>query len=294
MIETTQHGYRVWTTAQARARFGRNGMALAVRTGLLTQPWRGVLIRATDRGDPPTMAAAALLAAGPEAALSGPTAARMYGCTALDSPRVHVTVPYTRWIRTRGGLVVHHDRFGPDDVVELDGLRVMVLDYVLAEILCSQPESVAMDCVEEAFAELAPSLHAELRNRIRTRLQRRDDRRGTNTAALLLDLTDPLPTAQPDPAFTAAAVGAADVARQDVAPPDVSSADANSDGVIAAGVIPAGTSAESVVPQGNGLEDVAGFVGAPDVAQGGAHLADGGAGGEGATHRVQQVAVAGG
>lgn len=288
MIETTQHGYRVWTTAQARARFGRNGMALAVRTGLLTQPWRGVLIRATDRGDPPTMAAAALLAAGPEAALSGPTAARMYGCTALDSPRVHVTVPYTRWIRTRGGLVVHHDRFGPDDVVELDGLRVMVLDYVLAEILCSQPESVAVDCVEEAFAELAPSLHAELRNRIRTRLQRRDDRRGTNTAALLLDLTDPLPASPPDPTVTSADAVAADVARPGVVPTDSTPTNA-ADGVIAAGVIP-----EDVVPQGKTLEDVAGFVGAPDVAQGGAHLADGGAGGEGATHRVQQVAVAGG
>lgn len=258
MIETTHPGYRVWTAEQARARFGRNGVALAVRSGLLVRPWPGVLIRETDRGDPPTMAAAALLAAGPEAALSGPTAARMYGCTAIDSPGVHVTVPYSRWIRSRGGLVVHHDRFGPDDVVELDGLRVMVLDYVLAEILCTQPESVAITCVDEAVGAIAPSLRTELRDRIRSRLNRRDDRRGTNVAAVLLGLTDPLPITRPTPAA-----------------PDIAVLD-------------------DVVSENVVLEDVPGFVGAPDVAQGGAHLADGGAGGKGAAHRVEQVAVAGG
>lgn len=190
MIENSERRYRVWTSAEARAALGKHGLDAAVRVGRLTRPWPGVVIRTRDRGDPATMAAAGLLAAGADAALSGPTAARMFGCTALTDPKIHVTVPYSRWVRSRGGLVVHHDRFTPEDVVELDGLAVMTLDYVLAELLCTQRGPTALACVDQALATLPASLHEELRDRVRGRLDRRDDRRGTVAATMLIELAD--------------------------------------------------------------------------------------------------------
>lgn len=165
-------------------------MDTAVRSGRLTRLWSGVLVRTVDLNDPATLAAAALLAAGPEAALSGPTAARMYGCTAIASPKTHVTVPYSRWIRSRGSLVVHHDRFGHDDVVELDGLRVMTLDYTFAELLCTERKPTALACVDQVLGTLPATVHEEVRAQISRRLRRRDDRRGTIAAGVLIELAD--------------------------------------------------------------------------------------------------------
>lgn len=190
MIENLEGRQPVWTSAEAQTRLGKHRLDAAVRTGRLTRPWPGVVIRTIDRNDPATMAAAALLAAGPDAALSGPTAARMFGCTAIDSPKTHVTVPYSRWVRSRGGLVVHHDRFPRDDVVELDGLRVMTLDYVVTELLCTERKSTALACVDQALATLPAALHEEMRDRIIDRLRRRDDRRGTISAGFLIEVAD--------------------------------------------------------------------------------------------------------
>lgn len=132
--------------------------------------------------------------AGPEAALTGPTAAEIYGWTPLTSTDVHVAVPYSRWPRNRAGLVVHHDPFQPEDVVLLDGLRVLAPEHVLAELLCGRTHRAGFACADQAFRSLPPELQDDLRHQIGHRLRARANPRGIDQAWALLDLV----TGQPE------------------------------------------------------------------------------------------------
>jgi Protein of unknown function (DUF559) len=184
-IDSLHGAYRRRDLATA---LGEHGLRAALRDGMLMQLWPGVVVRRGRALELPTRAAAAVLFVGDGAALSGPTAASLYGCTAADGPDVHVTVPYSRWVRRRPGLVVHHDRVGEHDVGELLGLPVLVFDLVIAELLCTQPRRLALACADQAIASVGPAQANQFIEAVQERLNRRDDRRGTARGTVLLSL----------------------------------------------------------------------------------------------------------
>lgn len=159
-----------------------------MRVGRLRELWTGVLIPPDRVLDPLTRASAALWFAGEGAVLSGPTAALAHGCTAADGQRVHVTVPYTRYLRRRPGLRMRQGQVCEEDVVELAGLRVFVLDQVIAELLRRDGDATALACLDQALAGLASPYRARFRATVGGRLARQVDRRGVARAELLLDL----------------------------------------------------------------------------------------------------------
>ena len=171
-----------------RESLGATVLRAALLNRVLLQPWRGVIILASRETDPLTRAAAGLLAAGTEAVLSHDTAAALHGCSVLATHEVHVTVPYSHWAKSRNGLVVHHDRFAPEDVEERNGLPVLGLEPVLAEVLCTRTPWRALACLDQALTGLDPGQAKRLIAQIDRRLADRDDRRGTRTAEALLCL----------------------------------------------------------------------------------------------------------
>ena len=164
-----------------------------IRHGTLLSFGRRVLIERALALDLPTRAAAGLLLAGPHTVLTSHTAALLHGCTAADAGTVHVLSGYPRQVHRRPGLVVHNGRFSEDDVIELDGLRTLALDRVIADMLCRCPRDTALACADQALAGLRadfrPAFKAELVNRIAAR----PDPRGRRRGAVLLDLATGLP-----------------------------------------------------------------------------------------------------
>lgn len=167
---------------------GQRAVRSALRSGRLRASWTGVLIEADRALDRRTLAAAALFACGPEAVISGPTAAYLHGCTALDDQRTHVLLPYGLKPRQRAGLVVHHSDPFYEDIVELDQLRLLVLDRVLCDLLCVARPRDALAATDQALASLPAERREVFRCQLRERLARRPDPRGTVRAARLLGL----------------------------------------------------------------------------------------------------------
>ena len=167
---------------------GRYRVRAALRRGELVPLWAGVLVDADRATELTSLAAAALLAAGPEAAITGPTAANFYGCTSLPATPVHVIVPYEHWLRSRPGLVVHNGRCFEPDVEEIEGLRVLGLEAVLAQLLCTARPADALAVADEALSQVPEPLRADLRSRVHARVRRREDPRGTVRGASVLDL----------------------------------------------------------------------------------------------------------
>jgi len=134
------------------------------------------------------------VSAGPRAALCGVTAAQLHGCGSVASPGTHVLVPYGHEIHSRGGLIVHHGRGIPDDVQTIDGLRVLALDRVIADLLCLLPcrgrAQDALAVLDQALRR-AGDAHDSLRKSVADRLAKRPDIRGTVLARGLLDLGSP-------------------------------------------------------------------------------------------------------
>ena len=56
---------------------------------------------------------------------------------------MHLTLPYSRWVRRRPGLVIHHDRFAKEDVTELHGLPIFAFDLVISDVLCTASRRLA-------------------------------------------------------------------------------------------------------------------------------------------------------
>ncbi|WP_410569328.1 DUF559 domain-containing protein [Amycolatopsis sp. cmx-4-61] len=167
---------------------GRRKVLEGLERGVLSQPWRGVVVHAADLLKLPTRAAAALLAVGPPAALAGVTSLALHGISAADEREIHVTVPYSRRIRSRAGLVVHQGGFRDHDVIEIDGLATFLLDRALADFLCDGDKRAAFSAVDEAMRGLPTDHRAKLRENVRDRLSDRRDRRGIHRALMLLDL----------------------------------------------------------------------------------------------------------
>jgi hypothetical protein len=138
--------------------------------------------------DPDTRAAAALLAAGPTAALTGLTAAWLQGCPAAATPVVHVAVPYSSSLRTQEGLIVHQGRRLLSEVIEQRGLRTVALEVAITELLCTDLAKRALAIADQAAALVAEWERSAFRERIAHRLATRADRRGTARAGALLVL----------------------------------------------------------------------------------------------------------
>jgi hypothetical protein len=170
---------------------GRRRLGAALRSGEVVPLWTGTVVEAGRLLDPLTRSAAAQLTAGPRAALCGVTAAQLYGCGSVASPRTHVLVPYGREVENRGGLVVHHGRGIADDIQTIDGLRVLALDRVIADLLCVLPcrgrPQDALAVLDQALRR-AGDAHETFRKTVADRLGRRPDIRGTVLARGLLDL----------------------------------------------------------------------------------------------------------
>lgn len=170
------------------AAVGRYRVDAAVRRGELLRLWAGVVVDSDRAAHLTTRAAAALAAGGPTSAIAGATAAHLHGCTAVDGTPIHLMVPYEHWLRSSAGLVVHNGRGFETDVEELDGLRVLSLDSVLVEMLCTARPADALAVVDQALGHLAPAQRDAARRRLNIRLSGRDDPRGTVRGARILDL----------------------------------------------------------------------------------------------------------
>ncbi|MDQ7803813.1 DUF559 domain-containing protein [Amycolatopsis sp. A133] len=167
---------------------GRRAVLEGLATGVLAQPWRGVVIHAADALNLATRAQAALIAVGPPAALSGATSLALHGISAVDESTVHVTVPYARRVEPRPGLAIHRAEFTECDVVELDGLAVFSLDLALADFLCDGDKRTAFAALDEALRGLAPDHCLRLRENVRDRILDRRSKRGIHRAQMLLAL----------------------------------------------------------------------------------------------------------
>jgi hypothetical protein len=145
--------------------FGRHQLSNALRAGAVRPLWTGVVVESSRILQLRTRAAAALLAVGRHAVLCGPTAAALHGCTAISSTDVHVVVPYRCKPRSRAGLVVHHSCFYAEQVVELDGLRVLALPHVVADLLCVASPSDALAVGDEVPEEGGASIRGDASRR---------------------------------------------------------------------------------------------------------------------------------
>jgi Protein of unknown function (DUF559) len=176
---------------------GRHQLVNALRADVLRPLWTGVVVETARLLDPRTRAAAALLTVGPEAVLCGPTAAVLHGCTALEPADVHVLVPYQCRPRNRPGLIIHHSCFYADQVVELDGLRSLTLEHIVADLLCTARTADALAVGDEVLRR-AGSRCEELRRAVVDRLRARPDPRGTVRGAGLWDLASPRAESAPE------------------------------------------------------------------------------------------------
>jgi hypothetical protein len=164
-----------------------------MRDNRLVRYSRTVLV---DRGrmlELRTRAAAALLTIGRRAVLTSHTAALLHGCTAADDGLIHVLASYEHQLRRRGDLAPHQGSFEEHDVVELNGLRVLVLERVIADMLCTSARGTALACANQALAGLSPPLRAEFKAEIGHRIQTRPDPRGRRRGGVLLLLVTGLP-----------------------------------------------------------------------------------------------------
>jgi hypothetical protein len=180
--------YGAATRRRAVEEMGQRAVREALASGLLSQPWRGVVMRAEDALKLATRAEAALLVVGRPVVLSGPTSLVLHGIAAADSSNIHVTVPYERRIKSKPGLVVHQGYYRPTDVIEIDGLATFPIDLALAEFLCDGDRRTAFAALDEAMRGLPPDHCRKLQENVRDRLADRRDRRGIHRASTLLDL----------------------------------------------------------------------------------------------------------
>lgn len=170
-LAACQHG-RIAAAQLVERGIGRHVIAWRLGTGALIAEHEGVYRSAAHPDSWRGRAQAAVLAAGPGAALSHLAAAHLWGFSAA-SPWIAVSAP-----RSRGrlaGVTVHRPRSLQEDVVELDGLRVTTVARTLID-LCAvlSAAHVARLCHE------AEVLHLVTRAEIREVLERSRGRRGIN------------------------------------------------------------------------------------------------------------------
>ena len=125
-----------------------------------------------------------------------PTAALLHGCTALSPAETHVLLPYGRSPRERPGLVVHHSCFFQDQVQVLDGLRVLALPQVVADLLCTARPADALAVGDETLRMAGPRCD-EFRKRRRCRIRARPDH-GARPGPHLWELARLAPSPPPE------------------------------------------------------------------------------------------------
>ncbi|MGW0518955.1 hypothetical protein [Crossiella sp. NPDC003009] len=159
------------TRAQAVAALGEPGLGAALRAGRLRRIWHDLFVPADRARDRRTRARAALLLAGTPAALTGPTAAEIFGWLPPQTLSVHVAVPPRHRARGRPGLILHPAEFTEEDILLLDGLPVLTPAHVLTTLLTTHHPS-ALPCVRTALRALPPDLRRTLVREIRSVLRR--------------------------------------------------------------------------------------------------------------------------
>jgi hypothetical protein len=117
----------------------------------------------------------------------------MYGCTAADFAPIDILVPYARRIERVPGVVVHNGVFTEDDIVEIDGLRLLAPELVLADLLCRTRRPTALACADQMLAALPDAQRPGFRDSVLRAIGARADNRGTRQARVLLDLATGLP-----------------------------------------------------------------------------------------------------
>jgi hypothetical protein len=168
--------------------FGRHGVDSALAHGEVLSPWRGVVVDARRAAEPLTIVTAARLAIGPQALVTGRSAAFLHGLTAVAPTPVHVVVPYETRKRSRPGIIVHNGAFLDVDREVQFGLPVLGIDRVLADLACTTEPWSALALLDEALARTAPPDRERMRRRIRDLIATRPDPRGTRVGTRLIDL----------------------------------------------------------------------------------------------------------
>jgi hypothetical protein len=180
--------HRTCLRAEAIQEFGRYRVEAALADGSVLSPWRGVLVDATRAADPLTIVAAARLAVGPQAVVTGSSAAFLHGLSALPPTPVHLVVPYETSRRSRTGIVVHNGTLLDDDREERLHLPVLRLDRVLTDLACSTRPWNGLALLDEALAGLAEVDRPGMRRRLHDMIVARPDPRGTRIGTRLVDL----------------------------------------------------------------------------------------------------------
>lgn len=177
---------------------GRNTVAAALKDRRLTSFTRVVVVDAQRATGFLTRAAAALLCAGPDAALTGITALSLHGCTAADQAPVHVLVPYWRRLWKLPGTVIHHGDVQETVVVEIQGLRCVSADFALAAVLCRGAARSALACADQMLALCDDGEREEFRAWVSHQIAARPDPRGRRRGQALLDLATGLAESPPE------------------------------------------------------------------------------------------------
>jgi hypothetical protein len=185
-IEGGLHG--AYLQRELIEQLGRYPVRAALRHGALRRLWQRTLVESNRAFDVRTRAAAALLLHGPRSVVAGPSAAWLHGCRAIDATSTHVAVPYGHPSRSRAGLVVHNGPLPPEDVITLDGLRVLSADRVTCDLLCTARPRDAIAVADEMLAARPTQQRDDFRGLVSRRLIDRRDPRGTRRGARLLAL----------------------------------------------------------------------------------------------------------
>lgn len=178
---------------------GQEQVRAAIQDGSLVRFAHGVVVDGRKRLNLMTRTAAALLLAGPDSVLFGFTALALHGCSAAAATApVHVLVPYARKLAKRPGIVVHQGVIGEHEVQEIAGLRAMILDVAVAEVLCRGDRWDALACADQAFASMPEADRPEFRATIEANVLGRRDSRGRRRARVLLELASGRPESPPE------------------------------------------------------------------------------------------------
>ncbi|TQM82731.1 uncharacterized protein DUF559 [Saccharothrix saharensis] len=199
MIELPPGLHGAYPRTHLHDHLGGKKLRNAIAEGRLISYCRTVVIQRERMASLHTRAAAALLMAGHGAALTNHTAVWLHGGTAAETNRVHLMMGYERKLRPRPDVAVHYDSYDPADVVEVDGLRTMALDYALADLLCrGRHRSTALACADQVLGALPPSRRAAFKADLAVRIAARRDHRGRRQGVFLLDLATGLPESPPE------------------------------------------------------------------------------------------------
>ena len=92
---------------------------------------------------------------------------------------------------------MHNGLFTESDVAEIDGLRLLAPELVLADLLCRARRPTALACADQMLAGLPEAQRPGFRDSVVRAISARADNRGTRQARALLDLA----TGRPESPF---------------------------------------------------------------------------------------------